>query len=100
MLAFAAAVWLFLSWKHDQPKVAVGRRRGAGEQNAEAPGTQVPPLRAGDGSEFITDYTKKLQKALADDGKGLDEIQGGPMLDRTKAEVLVAKAEKKKLGTV
>ena len=58
------------------------------------------PLRAGDGSTFITDYTKKLQKALADDGKGLDEIQGGPMLDRTKAEVLVAKAEKKKLGTV
>ena len=58
------------------------------------------PLRAGDGSTFITEYTKKLQEALADDGKGLDEIQGGPMLDRTKAEILVAKAEKKKLGTV
>lgn len=58
------------------------------------------PLRAGDGSAFITDYTKKLQKSLADDGKGLDQIQAGPMLDRTKAEVLVAKAEKKKLGTV
>lgn len=58
------------------------------------------PLRAGDGSEFVSEYTKKLQKALEDDGKGLDEIQGGPMLDRTKAEVLIAKAEKKKLGTV
>lgn len=42
VLAFAAAVWLFLSWKHDQPKVAVGRRRGAVEQDAEVPGTQVP----------------------------------------------------------
>lgn len=42
VMIFACAVWLFLSWKHDQPKVAVGRRRGAVEQDAEVPGTRVP----------------------------------------------------------
>ena len=42
VLAFAAAVWLFLTWKHEQPRVAVGSRRGAGEQDAEVPGTRVP----------------------------------------------------------
>lgn len=42
VLAFAAAVWLFLTWKHEQPRVAVGSRRGAVEQDAEVPGTRVP----------------------------------------------------------
>ena len=52
VMIFACAVWLFLSWKHDQPKVAVGRRRSADESgsqeadsqstDAEVPGTRVP----------------------------------------------------------
>ena len=52
VMVFAAAVWLFLTWKNEQPKVAVGRRRDSDESDSqtadskatdpEVPGTRVP----------------------------------------------------------
>jgi len=61
---------------------------------------QRAPLRPGEAGEFLSGYSKSLGSSLADNGKGLEDIQSGPLLDRTRAEVKIAKATKQKLSAV
>lgn len=56
------------------------------------------PLSSGQAGDFMTSYVKGLDKALQNGGKNLDALQADPLLSRTEAEILIAKAEKKKLS--
>ncbi|MYM20212.1 hypothetical protein GSY69_09590 [Brevibacterium sp. 5221] len=58
------------------------------------------PLREGQAGEFLKDYTKRLDTALGSGGEGLDALQSGSLLERTRAEVKIAKADKQKLSAV
>ena len=49
-----------------------------------------PGIRKGEASKFLKDYSDKLDDALKDDHKKLDQIQTGPLLQRTRAEVAIA----------
>ncbi len=59
-----------------------------------------PALRAGEAGEFLTSYTERLDASLKGDEDQLDKIQAPPLLDRTRAEVLIAKAGKTELSAV
>ena len=59
-----------------------------------------PALRPGDAGTFMTDYTEALDATLAGDQEELDGIQTGPLLGRTRAEVLIARAEEQTLSAV
>lgn len=71
-------------------------------QPAEAEFTpyERPALRPGDAGAFMTDYTESLDATLAGDQEELDLIQTGPLLGRTRAEVLIAQAEEQTLSAV
>lgn len=71
-------------------------------QPAEAEFTpyERPALRPGDAGAFMTDYTESLDTTLAGDQEELDLIQTGPLLGRTRAEVLIARAEDQTLSAV
>lgn len=56
------------------------------------------PLQEGQASRFVSDYSKSLNEALAEDGEGLEKIQDNPLLDRTRAEAKIAKANDKTLS--
>ena len=57
-----------------------------------------PALRQGEAADYMESYSDRLGRALANDGEGLDQEQSGPLLDRTRAELLIAKGEDNKLG--
>ncbi|MCT1830012.1 hypothetical protein [Brevibacterium luteolum] len=59
-----------------------------------------PALRAGEAGEFLTSYTERLDASLKGDEDQLDKIQAPPLLDRTRAEILIAKAGKTELSAV
>lgn len=59
-----------------------------------------PALRAGEAGEFLTSYTERLDASLEGDEDQLDKIQAPPLLDRTRAEILIAKAGKTELSAV
>lgn len=59
-----------------------------------------PALRAGEAGEFLTSYTERLDASLKGDENQLDKIQAPPLLDRTRAEILIAKAGKTELSAV
>ncbi|GAA4284848.1 hypothetical protein GCM10022261_23790 [Brevibacterium daeguense] len=59
-----------------------------------------PPLRAGEAGAFMTEYTERLGETLSGDQSALDQIQTGPLLERTRAEILIAEAEEETLGAV
>lgn len=59
-----------------------------------------PALRDGDAGRFMTDYTESLDAALDGELETLDLIQTGPLLDRTRAEVLIARADEQTLSAV
>lgn len=59
-----------------------------------------PALRAGEAGEFLTSYTERLDASLKGDEDQLDKIQAPPLLDRTRAEILIAKAGKNELSAV
>lgn len=59
-----------------------------------------PALRAGEAGAFLTSYTERLDESLKGDEDRLDKIQAPPLLDRTRAEVLIAEAGKTELSAV
>lgn len=59
-----------------------------------------PALRPGDAGEFLTSYTEQLDATLEGDQQALDQVQTGPLLARTRAEVLIAGAEDQTLSAV
>lgn len=59
---------------------------------------QRPALRDGEASAFLESYDAKLSEALSGDVGGLDAIQTGPLLERTRAEVLIAEANDRTLS--
>lgn len=63
-----------------------------------------PPVKVavgeGKSAEFLADYTEKLDATLGGDKKALDQLQTGPLLDRTKAEVQIADDAKEKLNAM
>lgn len=49
-----------------------------------------PGVRQGEASQFLESYSDRLDKSLDGDQKTLDQLQTGPLLDRTRAEIAVA----------
>ena len=58
-----------------------------------------PGIRQGEASKFLKDYSDKLDEALKSDHKKLDQIQTGPLLQRTRAEVAIAEKSDGKLSS-
>lgn len=54
-------------------------------------------MRPGDAGEFMTGYTESLDQILDDGGTDLEKIQGEPLIDRTRAQIQIAKKAKQKL---
>ncbi len=54
-------------------------------------------MRPGEAGKFMTDYTESLDKILDDGGTDLEKIQGEPLIDRTRAQMQIAKKAKQKL---
>ncbi|SMX84545.1 hypothetical protein BANT918_01447 [Brevibacterium antiquum CNRZ 918] len=54
-------------------------------------------MRPGEAGTFMTGYTESLDGILNDGGAGLEKIQGEPLIDRTRAQILIAKKAKQKL---
>ncbi|WP_101641946.1 hypothetical protein [Brevibacterium antiquum] len=54
-------------------------------------------MRPGEAGTFMTGYTESLDGILNDGGTGLEKIQGEPLIDRTRAQILIAKKAKQKL---
>lgn len=59
-----------------------------------------PALLPGESGEFLTTYTERLDASLKGDEESLDSIQAPPLLDRTRAEILVAEANDTELSAV
>lgn len=55
-------------------------------------------VRPGEAGKFMTGYTEQLDKILAEEGEGLESIQGAPLIDRTRAQILIAKKSKQDLS--
>lgn len=58
-----------------------------------------PGIRQGEASKFLKDYSDQLDEALKGDHKKLDQIQTGPLLQRTRAEVAIAEKTDGKLSS-
>lgn len=54
-------------------------------------------MRPGEAGKFMTDYTESLDAILNDGGTDLEKIQGEPLIDRTRAQMQIAKKAKQKL---
>lgn len=54
-------------------------------------------MRPGEAGKFMTDYTESLDKILNDGGTDLEKIQGEPLIERTRAQMQIAKKAKQKL---
>ncbi|MDN6529079.1 MAG: hypothetical protein L0K67_08400 [Brevibacterium sp.] len=54
-------------------------------------------MRPGDAGDFMTGYTESLDKILDDGGTDLETIQGEPLIERTRAQIQIAKKAKQKL---
>lgn len=61
---------------------------------------EKPALEPGDAGDLLGTYSEDLDKALHDDPDDLDAIQTSPVLERTKAEIEVAKADDASLAAV
>ncbi|RBP68012.1 hypothetical protein DFO66_101236 [Brevibacterium sanguinis] len=55
-------------------------------------------VRPGEAGKYMTEYTESLDQILADGGTGLERIQGAPLIDRTRAQIQIAKKAKQKLA--
>lgn len=58
-----------------------------------------PGIRQGEASKFLQNYSDQLDEALKGDHKKLDQIQTGPLLQRTRAEVAIADRTDGKLSS-
>ena len=58
-----------------------------------------PGIRQGEASKFLKGYSDQLDEALKGDHKKLDQIQTGPLLQRTRAEVEIADKTDNKLSS-
>lgn len=58
-----------------------------------------PGIRQGEASKFLKGYSDQLDEALKGDHKKLDQIQTGPLLQRTRAEVAIADKTEDKLSS-
>ncbi|MDN5808045.1 MAG: hypothetical protein L0H52_12825 [Brevibacterium sp.] len=54
-------------------------------------------MRPGESGDFMTGYTETFDEVLRDGGSGLEKIQGEPLIDRTRAQIQIAKKAKQKL---
>lgn len=58
-----------------------------------------PGIRQGEASKFLQNYSDQLDEALKGDHKKLDQIQTGPLLQRTRAEVAIAEKTEGELSS-
>ncbi|WP_349827440.1 hypothetical protein [Brevibacterium litoralis] len=59
-----------------------------------------PAVLPGGGAAFMENYTQVLEEALDSGGDGIDRTMYGPMLDRTRAEQVIAEAGGSELSAV
>lgn len=57
-----------------------------------------PAVREGDAGAFLTNYAEELDEALRDSPEALESLQTGPLLERTRAEMLIAEKSGTTLG--
>lgn len=57
-----------------------------------------PAVREGDAGAFLTTYAEELDEALRDSPDALEPLQTGPLLERTRAEMLIAEQTDTTLG--
>lgn len=57
-----------------------------------------PAVREGDAGAFLTTYAEDLDEALGDSPEALEALQTGPLLERTRAEMLIAEKTDTTLG--
>lgn len=57
-----------------------------------------PAVRSGDAGDFLTTYAQSLDEALGEDPGALEPLQTGPLLERTRAEMLIAEQTGTTLG--
>ena len=59
-----------------------------------------PAVGQGEAAEFLTTYAQELDAALGDGPEAVEQLQTGPLLERTKAEMLIAEKTDQTLGAV
>lgn len=57
-----------------------------------------PALHPGEAGEFMAAYSESLDAALKEDAGALEQVQTGPLLERTRAELLIAENAGTTLG--
>lgn len=57
-----------------------------------------PAVRSGDAGSFLTNYAESLDQALGEEPGALEPLQTGPLLERTRAEMLIAEQTDTTLG--
>lgn len=57
-----------------------------------------PAVRSGDAGSFLTHYAESLDQALGEEPSALEPLQTGPLLERTRAEMLIAEQTDTTLG--
>lgn len=57
-----------------------------------------PAVRSGDAGTFLTNYAESLDGALREEPSALEPLQTGPLLERTRAEMLIAEQTDTTLG--
>ncbi|SMY12702.1 hypothetical protein [Brevibacterium jeotgali] len=57
-----------------------------------------PAVRSGDAGSFLTTYAESLDQALGEEPSALEPLQTGPLLERTRAEMLIAEQSGTTLG--
>ncbi|MGO1440430.1 MAG: hypothetical protein ACTHVY_10120 [Brevibacterium yomogidense] len=57
-----------------------------------------PAVRSGDAGSFLTNYAESLDQALGEEPGALEPLQTGPLLERTRAEMLIAEQTGTTLG--